>query len=88
MFRPKIFLAALRAAGRSVGRAESESRDFKKMGRSVRTQSVLSTYHSQPYSSENELTRAYWASAGSWIRQRATELPIIARLAWVGSKHN
>ena len=47
MFRPKIFLTALRAAGRSVGRAESETRDFKKMGRSVRTQSSLSTSHSQ-----------------------------------------
>ena len=41
--RPEIFFAALRAAGRSVGRAESETRDFKIAGRSGDTQSLLST---------------------------------------------
>ena len=38
----KIF-AALRAAGRSVGCAESETRNFIFVGRSVDTQSVLLT---------------------------------------------
>ena len=66
VFRPKICFAALRAAGRSVGRAESETRDFKKMGRSGDTQSVLSTSHSPhmlrslhaPYMSCLSATRA------------------------------
>ena len=43
VFRPKICFAALRAAGRSVGCAESETRNFIFVGRSVDTQSALLT---------------------------------------------
>ena len=43
VFRPKICFAALRAVGRSIGCAESETLDFIIVGRSVDTQSELST---------------------------------------------
>ena len=43
VFRPKESFAALRAAGRSIGCAESETRDFIIVGRSADTQSLYST---------------------------------------------
>ena len=57
---PQICFAALRAAGRSVGHAESETPDLTKVGRSGDTQSSLSTWRrpTMPAGSEPE---AYFA---------------------------
>ena len=73
VFRPKICFAALRAAGRSVGCAESETRNFIIVGRSVDTQSVLLT--SLRHNAATPRTAAAAAAQLTWGERAAPARP-------------